>query len=174
MNPLLKFVILLHTKSDEKLPHDNISHFLFLEVARGYNLSCASAMHFGPSTLLFGKIWYKMFQGFLRCMQVWKWEDRKIPGTQHPGVHRPWSSGINFAGSNNIHNVTRIQKWYWYDYWNYTWHNRNCNTGHDDVTNGNIFCVTGHLCREFTGDRWIPCTKASDAKLRCFLWFAPE
>ena len=107
MNPLLKFVILLHTKSDEKLPHDNISHFLFLEVARGYNLSCASAMHFGPNTLLFGKIWYKMFQGFLRCMQVWKWEDRKIPGTQQPGVHTPWSSGINFAGPNNIYTTLR-------------------------------------------------------------------
>ena len=30
-------------------------------------------------------------------------------------------------------------------------------------SNGNIFCVTGHLCGEFTGDRWIPRTKASDA-----------
>ena len=26
----------------------------------------------------------------------------------------------------------------------------------------------------FTGDRWIPLTKASDAELRCFLWSAPE
>ena len=29
-------------------------------------------------------------------------------------------------------------------------------------SNGNIIRVTGHLCREFTGHRWIPCTKASD------------
>ena len=29
--------------------------------------------------------------------------------------------------------------------------------------NGNIFHVIGHLCGEFTGYRWIPCTKASDA-----------
>ena len=29
-------------------------------------------------------------------------------------------------------------------------------------SNGNIFRVTGHLCREFTGHRWIPRTKASD------------
>ena len=28
--------------------------------------------------------------------------------------------------------------------------------------NGNIFRVTGHLCGEFTGLRWIPRTKASD------------
>ena len=44
---------------------------------------------------------------------------------------------------------------------------------HDDVINGNIFRVTGHLCGEFTGHRWIPRTKASDAELWCFLWSAP-
>ena len=32
-------------------------------------------------------------------------------------------------------------------------------------SNGNIFRVTGHLCGEFTGLRWIPRTKASDAEL---------
>ena len=40
--------------------------------------------------------------------------------------------------------------------------------------NGNIFRVTGHLCGEFTGPRWIPRTKASVAKLSCFLWSASE
>ena len=35
-------------------------------------------------------------------------------------------------------------------------------------SNGNIFRVTGHLCGEFTGHRWIPRTKASDAEL---WWF---
>ena len=35
-------------------------------------------------------------------------------------------------------------------------------------SNGNIFRVTGHLCGEFTGTRWIPHTKASDAELWCF------
>ena len=40
-------------------------------------------------------------------------------------------------------------------------------------SNGNIFRVTGPLCGEFTGDRWIPITKASDAELWCFLWSAP-
>ena len=34
-------------------------------------------------------------------------------------------------------------------------------------SNGNISRVTGHLCGEFTGHRWIPRTKASDAEL----WF---
>ena len=41
-------------------------------------------------------------------------------------------------------------------------------------SNGNIFRVTGHLYGEFTGPRWIPSTKASDAELWCFLWFTPE
>ena len=36
-------------------------------------------------------------------------------------------------------------------------------------SNGNIFRVTGPLCGEFTGPRWIPRTKASDAELWCFL-----
>ena len=33
----------------------------------------------------------------------------------------------------------------------------------------NILRVTGHLCGEFTGPRWIPHTKGSDAELWCFL-----
>ena len=41
-------------------------------------------------------------------------------------------------------------------------------------SNGNIFRVTGHLCGEFTGPRWIPRTKASDAELWCFLWSVSE
>ena len=35
-------------------------------------------------------------------------------------------------------------------------------------SNGHIFCVTGHLCGEFTGHRWIPHTKTSDAEIWCF------
>ena len=41
-------------------------------------------------------------------------------------------------------------------------------------SNGNIFRVTGHLCGEFTGHRWISRTKASDAELWCVLLSAPE
>ena len=36
-------------------------------------------------------------------------------------------------------------------------------------SNGNIFRVTVPWCGEFTGQRWIPHTKASDAELWCFL-----
>ena len=41
-------------------------------------------------------------------------------------------------------------------------------------SNGNIFPAADPLYREFTGHRQIPCTKASDAELWCFLWPAPE
>ena len=41
-------------------------------------------------------------------------------------------------------------------------------------SNGTIFRVTGRLCGEFTGHRWIPRTTASDAALWCFHWSAPE
>ena len=40
-------------------------------------------------------------------------------------------------------------------------------------SNGNIFRVTGPLCGEFTGHRWIALTKASKAELWCFLWSVP-
>ena len=35
-------------------------------------------------------------------------------------------------------------------------------------SNGSIFRVTGHLCREFTGPRWIPLTKNTDAEFDVF------
>ena len=41
-------------------------------------------------------------------------------------------------------------------------------------SNGNIFRVTGPLWGESTGHRWIPLTKANDAELWCFVWYAPE
>ena len=40
-------------------------------------------------------------------------------------------------------------------------------------SNGNIFRVIDPLCEEFTGHRWIPLAKASDAELWCFPWSAP-
>ena len=41
-------------------------------------------------------------------------------------------------------------------------------------SNGNIFCANGHLCGEFTGPWWIPCTKASDADRWCFFDLHPN
>ena len=50
---------------------------------------------------------------------------------------------------------------------------RICITSYDTMmksSNGNIFCCTGPLWRESTGDRRIRLTKASDAELRCFFY----
>ena len=41
-------------------------------------------------------------------------------------------------------------------------------------SNGNIFRVTGLLCGEFTGPRWIRRTKASDAELWCLFDLRPN
>ena len=41
-------------------------------------------------------------------------------------------------------------------------------------SNRNFFRVTGPLCGEFTGRRWIPRTKSSHAELWCFLSSAHE
>ena len=54
------------------------------------------------------------------------------------------------------------QAWGWY--WPI---NRHCVDFHFAMMTssiGNIFRVTGHLCGEFTGLRWIPRTKASDGE----------
>ena len=40
-------------------------------------------------------------------------------------------------------------------------------------SNANTFGVTGPLCGEITGHRWIPRTKSSYAELSCFIWSAP-
>ena len=50
----------------------------------------------------------------------------------------------------------------------------NCKAYMMTSSNGNIFQVTGPLCGEFTGHRWVPHTKASDVELWCFLWSVPE
>ena len=41
-------------------------------------------------------------------------------------------------------------------------------------SNWNILHVTGPLCEESIGDRWVPLTKASDAVHWYFLWLVPE
>ena len=45
---------------------------------------------------------------------------------------------------------------------------------HDDVIKWKHSPRYCQLCGEFTGPRWIPHTKASDAELWCFLWSEPE
>ena len=41
-------------------------------------------------------------------------------------------------------------------------------------SNGNIICVTGHLCEEFTGHEWIPRTKVNDKEFWWVFLSVPE
>ena len=49
-----------------------------------------------------------------------------------------------------------------------------CDTPMMMSSNGNIFRVTGYLCGEFTGHRWLTRTKACGAELWRFLWSADK
>ena len=53
--------------------------------------------------------------------------------------------------------------------------NSNRESGYNVIKWKYFLPLTGPLLyREFTGHLWIPLTKASDAELWCFLWYAPE
>ena len=84
-----------------------------------------------------------------------------------PITRKIWSNQANKTQLKTGMTIVR-DEWILY---NVQW-----SSGYDMMTssNGNIFRVTGPLCGEFTGHRWIPLTKASDAVLWCFLWSATE
>ena len=82
-------------------------------------------------------------------------------------------------------NQWKPSQWYWlhstvqghFNMWNFQKYSHYTPIGSSNMMaslNGNIFWFTGPLCGEFTGDQWIPFTKAGDAKLSCFLWSVPE
>ena len=84
-----------------------------------------------------------------------------------PESCRPQMGPMNIA----IREMYPLQ---WQQAWQ-RWRNQAKNTkSMMTSSNGNIFRVTGHLCGEFTGPRWIPREKASGAELWCFLWSASE
>ena len=69
------------------------------------------------------------------------------------GTHQTLLNCIKNTTEKVISHMNRkYRKWYIYDV---SW-------------NGNVFCVTDPLCGEFTGDRWIPRTKASDTEFDAF------
>ena len=81
---------------------------------------------------------------------------------------------LMYVQSSNTFNTERISKtWRLYEYKQLFLYQRRI-VHMMTSSNGNIFRVTGHLCGEFTGPRWLPHTKASDAELWCFLWSASE
>ena len=110
---------------------------------------------------------------FLYDRQIWTWKDAVDPLTQ---------CGLVMLYGN------RDLGQHWSRWWLVAWCHRAIIWTSVDLSwtvfcgihlmmtssNGNVFHVTGPLCREFTCLWWIPCTKASDAELWCFLWSAPE
>ena len=88
-------------------------------------------------------------------------DDFQLPFSFNPsgvetGIFRDNLANVIAGYALFLHAISPSAIWYWW------W------------TNGIIFHVTGPLWEKFTGHRWIPLTKASDAELWCFLCSAPE
>ena len=130
------------------------------------------------------------FQGlFWRGLSQWE-EALLCNAVSHwPSPHPDWSPLLAMSQMPQSYEAGPDQQWVWMLVIppnNISWYiicfKAHCRPGikthafHFMMTssNGDIFRVTGHLCREFTGPRWIPHTKASDAELWCFLWSASE
>ena len=77
---------------------------------------------------------------------------------------------------NGFYNIQWYQMKYFnvYVYWKQRYMHVFTTSSMMTSSNGNIFRVTGHMCGEFTGPRWVPRTKANDAELWCFRWSASE
>ena len=58
--------------------------------------------------------------------------------------------------------------------WEFPDGNSNMNLHHDDIIKRNVYRVTGPLCGDVIGHRWIPLITANDAGLWYFLWSATE
>ena len=118
---------------------------------------------------------------FWKCQSFWEWKCLDMRGTQIPKPimtycsacilhliqltyninHECW--GKSPSSACIVSSIRNQLSWVWL-----------MSVHIMTSSNGNIFRVTGPLCEEFTGHRWIPLTKASDAELWCFLWSEPE
>ena len=92
-----------------------------------------------------------------------------------------WTNGwVNNRNSDDLrhhhahYDVTVMESWISLDMVNIIFVSTPLQMSMMTSSNGNIFRVTGPLCGEFIGHRWIPHTKASDAELWYFLWSVPE
>ena len=96
--------------------------------------------------------------------------DRMLP-TAKVTMNAHINDDMMMSSNGNIFRVKLLWK-----YGKYQWASNHSNVRAIMITssNGNIFCVTGPLCGEFFGHRWITLTKASDAELWCFLLSSSE
>ena len=85
------------------------------------------------------------------------------------GLHKrlPQYQGVGFVLSRlNIRIMLLTMNW--------CWMRISCMRYMMTSSNGNIFRVTGHLCGEFTGHRWIPRTKAGTRNFDIFFDLRPN
>ena len=80
-----------------------------------------------------------------------------------PKWRRSWFHGMWF-GPMGVQ-ATRRRSWTRHGHGSFHFWNTNDEVIMMTSSNGTIFRVTGHLCGDFTGHRWIPHTKASDPAL---------
>ena len=127
--------------------------FLLLECSLRTYLSDMQVAH---SVIIGYKVWVRLLWIYLDTCSV-------IHASEHCYIFLWYDAGPSYWHS------VGVLHWLWGDL-------KTCFTPVLMITssNGNIIRVTGHLCGELTGPRWIPRTKASDAELWCFLWSAPE
>ena len=94
----------------------------------------------------------EMYTFLFQCGTLWHW-------TGALWYLRDYSNNGGHV-SNPTYSPTATRLWLW----------NSLSVVMMTTSNANIFRVTGHLCGEFTGHRWIPLTKASDVELCWFLW----
>ena len=135
----------------------------------------ADLLSIWPPRINFGEIWIKII----------RFSINKMPRPQQVQL-KDFKSYIYFV--QDVCGVAYFQGYFlkWmksdnllYQLWSQLFHSAVMMSWHGNAfrimmtsSNGNISRVTGHLCGEFTGPRWIPHTKASDAELWYFLWSA--
>ena len=83
------------------------------------------------------------------CSCAFRWHIQVMDSSSHTGLSGFSTSATSWIIKQIQHNLFMIRSW-----WRHQMEN--------------IFRVTGHLCGEFTGPRWIPRTKASDAGFDVF------
>ena len=119
--------------ADGGLSYECFDHSAFWPFNFWTHHSFLPVTFYRPSRPLFGKIEYEMFHGDFYMIYARSENEEKERYLEHvqPIMQKPQHSSINFAVPNNTSIHTRIQKWHWFTYWNYTWENRNCdaNTG---------------------------------------------
>ena len=119
--------------------------------------------------------WHHQMETFCKLLALYEWNPLVTDGfpSQRPAMR---SFDVFFDQRLNKQ-LSKQSRCWWFEMPSHSlWCHCNDGMEHCMMTSsyGNILHVTGPLWVESTGHRWIPLTKASNAKLWCFLWSVPE